>query len=75
MNPLTGCLLSLMLDGVTDTAAQLTVPSPLGTPFPSAEHWFGSYFNHSVVDPDPYPHHFNNLNPDPHQIKIWMRSS
>ncbi len=30
MNPLTGCLLSLMLDGVTDTAAQLTLPFTAG---------------------------------------------
>jgi hypothetical protein len=26
MNALTGCILSLMLDGVMDTAAQLTLP-------------------------------------------------
>jgi hypothetical protein len=30
MNPLTGCLLSLMLDGVTDTAAQLNLPFTAG---------------------------------------------
>jgi hypothetical protein len=27
---LTGCILSLMLDGVTDTAAQLTLPFTAG---------------------------------------------
>ncbi len=30
MNPLTGCILSLMLDTVTDTAAQLTLPFTAG---------------------------------------------
>jgi hypothetical protein len=34
MNPLTGCVLSLMLDGVTDTAAQLTLPFTAGYAFP-----------------------------------------
>jgi hypothetical protein len=47
MNPFTGCILSLMLDGVTDTAAQLTLPFTAreGTPFPFADQWFGSYLS------------------------------
>ncbi len=55
-------------------------PSPPGTytPFPSADQWLGSYFNHSVVDPDPHPAPHvsaSNKNPalDPLKITIRLR--